>query len=124
MRPEIRDMIEFVPSYEVGLDFFTQCKPPHDGGYSTLHYDEFLRVGDCSPPLQFPEQIAQLRRQINLELGPPPLEQMGKLVDKVIRATFLAPCDSVFWLDDGKWAVFQPKISATVVQEWMRFATS
>jgi hypothetical protein len=41
-RSELQEIITFVPFYEVGTDFFTQCKPPYDGGYSTTMYEEFL----------------------------------------------------------------------------------
>jgi hypothetical protein len=117
-RPELREIIEFVPFYEVGADFFAQCKPPYDGGYPTTRYEEFLYHGDCEPAPWFFQQLAELHRQVAEALRSFPSDPEGKLLRKVVHATFIRPYEHLFWRDEDGWAVYQPNIGADDLQEW------
>ena len=117
-QPELREVIKFVPFYEVGSDFFTQCKPPYDGGYPTTMYEEFLYHRSCEPAPWFFQQLAALHEKVaealrSLRNGPKDV-----LLSKAIHATFIKPYGHLFWADEDGWALYQPNISVADVREW------
>ena len=118
-RPELREIVEFVPFYEVGADFFTQCKPPFDGGYPTTHYEEFLDHGSCAPAPWFYQQLAELHRRVAEAIWSLPSDATGRLLRKVVHATFIHPYAHLFWKDEAGWAVYQPNVAVEDVQEWL-----
>jgi hypothetical protein len=117
-RPELQEIIEFVPFYEVGTDFFAQCKPPYDGGYPTTRYEEFLYHGDCEPAPWFYHQLAELHRRVAEAVRSIPSGPEGELLRKVVHATFIRPYKHLFWQDEDGWAVYQPNIAADDLREW------
>jgi hypothetical protein len=117
-RPELQEIIEFVPFYEVGTDFFAQCKPPYDGGYPTDHYEEFLYHGNCEPAPWFYHQLAELHRRMVEAMRSLRSGQESELLRKVVHATFIRPYRHLFWQDEQGWAVYQPNIAADDLWEW------
>jgi hypothetical protein len=115
---ELREIIRFVPFYEVGADFFTQCKPPYDGGYPTTRYEEFLYHGDCEPAPWFYQQLATLLQRVAETNRSLPDDPTGRLLRKIIHATLIRTYLYLFCQDDDGWAVYQPNISTTDVQAW------
>lgn len=117
-RPELQEIIEFVPFYEVGTDFFAQCKPPYDGGYAMTGYEEFLSCGDCEPAPWFYHQLAELHGRVAEAMRSLRTGQEGELLRKVVHATFIRPYGHLFWQDDEGWAVYQPNVAAGDLREW------
>lgn len=119
-QPALREMIAFVPLYEVGTDFFAQCKPPYDGGYTTASYESFLYQREAAPAPWFYRQLAELHERVaetarNLRDG-----EREALVARIVHATFLRPYTHLFWRDEDGWAVYQPNISRDDIHAWLR----
>jgi hypothetical protein len=121
-QPNLQQIIGFVPFYEVGADFFTQCKPPYDGGYPTTKYAEFLYHRDCAPAPWFFQQLAQLQERVVEALPTAQNSAMEALLSRIVHATFITPYEHVFWLDEEGWAVFQPNIGVSDVREWEKLS--
>jgi len=117
--PDLQEIIEFVPFYEVGTDFFAQCKPPYDGGYAMTRFEEFIYHGDCEPAPWFYHQVAELQERVAEAMRSLRSGQKGELLRKVVHATFIRPHQHLFWQDEEGWAVYQPNIAADDVREWV-----
>jgi hypothetical protein len=117
-RPELEEIIEFVPYYEVGTDFFTQCKPPYDGGYPTTRYEEFLYHGTCEPAPWFYHQLAKLHGRVAQAVRSLGTGLDSEVLRRVVHATFIRPYEHFFWYDEQGWAVYQPNIAADDLREW------
>src|SRR5262245_22226125 len=121
-QPGLHETIEFEPFYEVGTDFFTQEKPPYDGGYSTGMYGEFLNCGDCEPAPWYYQQQAELYLRVAEALHPLRGNAKDELLRKVLHATFIRPYRHLFWRDVDGWAVYQPNITADDVRACERLS--
>lgn len=117
-QPDLAEVVRFVPFYEIGTDFLTQCKPPYDGGYSTEMYDEFLHHGSCEPAPWFFEQLASLHVRVVDALRDSSTK--GTLLSRIIHATLIKPYTHLFWLDEEGWALYQPSISVEDVRQWQQ----
>ncbi|HEU4328421.1 MAG TPA: hypothetical protein VFS21_35110 [Roseiflexaceae bacterium] len=125
----LEPVVQFVPFYEVGSDFFAQPKPPYNGGYHTEMYEEFLRHGSCEPAPWFFGQLAELHRSAAeaLRAARNSAWQQNQqdsgtreaLVRRVAHATLITPYRHLFWRDEEGWAVYQPSIGAEDVREWV-----
>jgi hypothetical protein len=121
----LKKIIYFVPFYETGVDFFSQCKPPYDGGYSTSMYEEFIQYGSCKPPESFSQQLQDLRTQINQAINSLSLSKNAKdkLLSKIIHNTFIKPYGQLFWLEDcdeANWAIYYPSITVEDIEAWQK----
>lgn len=123
-RPKLKKIIKFVPFYEVGTDFFTQCKPPYDGGYQTRMYEEFLHYGSCRPAPWFYRQIAKLHERMEEARQPSRDDAREELLSQIAHATFIKPYHHLYWLDKDGWAVYQPNISTEDILAWSKLSES
>ncbi|HYF65449.1 MAG TPA: hypothetical protein VD886_21665 [Herpetosiphonaceae bacterium] len=121
--PALRELIAFVPFYEAGADFFAQCKPPYDGGYSTASYESFLYHRECAPAPWFYRQLAELHEGVAETARDLRHGQREALLARIVHATFLRPYNHLFWRDRDGWAVYQPNINPDDVHDWLRLDT-
>jgi hypothetical protein len=121
-RSELRDIIKCVPFCELGTDFFTQSKPPFDGGYSTSHYEEFLYYGDCEPAPWFHGQLAELHSRVAESAHTLRSNTEEALLRRIVHATFIRPYSHLFWLDEAGWGMYTPCITADDIREWTKLS--
>ena len=58
-------VIDVVPIYESGEDWFIQAKPLFDGGYSTGHYEEYLKYQEHRPVEEIVEDLHHMRTVVS-----------------------------------------------------------
>jgi hypothetical protein len=116
----LREIIAFVPLYEVGADFFSQCKPPYDGGYPTTSYAAFLSHGESAPAPWFSRQLALLHELVAESARDLRTGAREALIARVVQATFIRPYHHLFWLDEDGWAAYQPNIGLDDIRDWLR----
>lgn len=117
----LKEAVEFVPFYEIGVDFLVQCKPPYDGGYSTAMYAEHLEEGNLTPPVEYASQLGVLRNHVSSLLQAPRKNANEGILMRTVSALFMAP-NSTLYRDENCWVVFVPDISPGDVADWSNAA--
>jgi hypothetical protein len=106
----LNEVVEFVPLYEIGVDFLIQCKPPYDGGYSTAMYAEHVAQGNLIPPSEYAPQLTGLRSHVSAMLQALRNSANQETLMRALSALFIAPNSALYW-NENRWAAFIPNFS-------------